>query len=160
MGTVDRVADHLRSLQYAPAVVDDTRLDLIAFGPCMTIGVNVYCLQDVLRVQTQLAVIPEKRLLDALQLANMLNAQDLYCGCFYITPQTRYLMFEAATPLWDEPTREQVAATMQSLWQVGWFFPLFARVMWANLDATTAYQNVANPEDGPDALSPTFDLVV
>jgi hypothetical protein len=88
-------------------------------------------------VAGDLLPVPERRLVEVLNLANFLNAHRLRLGAFWVDME-RDLGFEVALPVGDELPLDQLGLTITGFSAIDAFYAAFASVVWAGLTAEQA----------------------
>jgi hypothetical protein len=98
----------------------------------------VVCLGPLLSVMaTADSRLPAGCLDEAIRLANHLNAERIAWGAFWVRPEQRALGFELALPCRAGVSREDLEMAFSAI-PLNHFWPAFARVAWAGLDARQA----------------------
>ncbi len=86
-----------------------------------------------------LAVVPAANMTEAIRLANRLNACHILLGMFYVDPEDRDLAFELVIAAPEGPSLDQLHLAFASVYHtLATFFPAFASLIWAGLDAEEA----------------------
>jgi hypothetical protein len=138
MNSIDRVANHLATLQLRYDRLDDTHIGIAFSGQHLSYRALIFVNGPLVTLTApRITSIPDARLTEVLRLANLLNATRIRLGAFWIDPD-HDLGFELAILAPDEPTLEQVGFAMAALGVIDDFYPAFARVLWAGASAETA----------------------
>lgn len=114
------------------------------------------------------ARLPAECLDEAIRLANHLNAERIAWGAFWVRPDQRVLGFELAMPCRAGISRDDLEMAFSAI-PLSHFWPAFARVAWAGLDARQALAALAEAprpstekpvaEDAPESEpEPGLDL--
>jgi hypothetical protein len=121
---------------------------LIAGGPLLSLAA------------TAESRLPAGRMDEAVKLANLLNATRIRWGAFWVHPERRNLGFELALPSLNGVTREELGMALGAI-ALNAFWPAFARVAWAGLDAAAALdasaKEIAEDDEDDEDDDPSGD---
>jgi hypothetical protein len=144
MNIMDDVANHLEALELRFRRLDEDHI-LLAFGVRnLSYELLIIDREPVLRfVAPSIAVIPQRRLPEVIRAANHLNALLVRWGAFWVDPEDNRLGFELAMPATDEVSRRSISCAVGAVSAVDFFFPVFAKVIWAGMGVEEALAAVS-----------------
>ena len=133
---------HLDELGLRYEQQDERSVALSFSGKHVSYDVFIIWLGPVLSIiATAEGRLPEACLDEAIRLANALNAQRIAWGAFWVRPDQRALGFELAMPCRAGISREDLELAFGAV-PLNHFWPAFARVAWAGLDAQQALRTL------------------